>query len=163
MAFARICFWALLCAAVPQDIAAAHAIDPVRETASWGWTAFTVASLALSAWLYARGLHRLWARAKAGAGIRRWQAAAFAGGWMAAAAALLSPLDHWAEELFSAHMVQHEILMLVAAPLVVLGRPASAFLWAFPPGGRRRIGRFLASPWWLATRRPFAHSLGAWA
>jgi cytochrome c oxidase assembly factor CtaG len=40
--------------------------------------------------------------------------------------ALVSPLDGLGAALFSAHMVQHELLMIVAAPLLVLGRPLGA-------------------------------------
>ena len=43
--------------------------------------------------------------------------------------------------LFSVHMVQHELLMLVAAPLVVLGRPLVPLLWALPRGLRVRAAR----------------------
>jgi cytochrome c oxidase assembly factor CtaG/cytochrome c2 len=39
-------------------------------------------------------------------------------------------------------MVQHMLLMLVAPPLLVWGRPATAWLWAFPLPGRRAIGRY---------------------
>ena len=42
--------------------------------------------------------------------------------------------------LFSAHMAQHELLMAVAAPLLVLGRPVVAGVWALPPAWRRRLG-----------------------
>ena len=55
-----------------------------------------------------------------------WEAAAFAGGWLALAVALVSPLHPWGNVLFSVHMIQHELLMLVAAPLLVLGRPVVA-------------------------------------
>jgi putative membrane protein len=41
----------------------------------------------------------------------------------ALAAALLSPLDSMARELFAAHMAQHLILIAVAAPLIALARP----------------------------------------
>jgi cytochrome c oxidase assembly factor CtaG len=54
--------------------------------------------------------------------------------------ALVSPLHAWGSVLFSAHMTQHEVLMLVAAPLLVLGRPLVVFLWAFPVNWSRRIG-----------------------
>jgi cytochrome c oxidase assembly factor CtaG len=37
-------------------------------------------------------------------------------------------------------MTQHEVLMLVAAPLLVLGRPLVVFLWALPLKWSRRIG-----------------------
>ena len=49
--------------------------------------------LALSGALYAAGLARLWRRAGVGQGIRRWQAACFAAGWLALIVALLSPVD----------------------------------------------------------------------
>lgn len=159
---ARIFLSTILFLAAFADAAAAHTFGPASGAGSLAWAAFTAAALALAAIFYAQGLRRLWARAGAGAGIRRWQAAAFAGGWLSAAAALLSPLDQWGEELFSAHMVQHEILMLVSAPLIVLGRPAAVFLWAFSPNGRRRTGRFFSSSPWLAIWRPLTHPLGAW-
>ena len=44
-------------------------------------------------------------------------------GAVAVAAALFSPLEDAAHDLFSAHMAQHLILIFVAAPLLVLGSP----------------------------------------
>lgn len=67
--------------------------------------------------------------------------AAFAAGMAVLAGALLSPLDTLGGELFSAHMVQHLLLMLAAPPLLVVSRPALVFLWAFPPRARKTIGR----------------------
>ncbi len=46
--------------------------------------------------------------------------------------ALDSPLHELGEQLFWVHMTQHEILMLISAPLLVLGRPLIVFLWAIP-------------------------------
>src|SRR3954464_14477440 len=48
---------------------------------------------------------------------------AFWSGWLALGVALVSPVHALGAVLFSAHMIQHEVLMLVAAPLLVLGRP----------------------------------------
>jgi len=87
--------------------------------------------------LYARGVHALWRQAGAGAGISRTRVLAFAMGWLASVAALLSPIDPLGGQLFSAHMLQHEILMLIAAPLLVVGRPVGAFLWGLPQRWRR--------------------------
>src|SRR5207244_12004045 len=56
----------------------------------------------------------------------------FAGGWLALFVALVSPLHAWGAALFAAHMTQHEVLMLVAAPLLVLGRPVAPTLRALP-------------------------------
>ena len=51
------------------------------------------------------------------------KAISFLLGWFTLALALLSPLHDLSESLFSAHMLQHELLMVVAAPLLVAGRP----------------------------------------
>jgi cytochrome c oxidase assembly factor CtaG/cytochrome c2 len=66
---------------------------------------------------------------------------AFFGGMGTLVLALLSPIDHMGEQLFSIHMVQHLLLMIVAAPLMAWSRPALVFLWALPPLGRKRVGR----------------------
>jgi len=68
---------------------------------------------------------------------------AFAAGVAVLTVALLSPLDRWSAELFSMHMVQHELLMLGAAPLLVIGRPLPVWLWAFGAAGRGTIGRIV--------------------
>jgi len=70
-----------------------------------------------------------------------WRAAAFAAGWVTLAIALLSPLDAAAGRSFAAHMVQHEVLMLIAAPLLVLGRGLPTILWALSHDERLAIGR----------------------
>lgn len=93
--------------------------------------------IAVSGWMYASGLRRLWRSAGGGSGISRSQAAAFALGWLTLAVALLSPLDTLSAHLFSAHMVQHELLMIVAAPLLVLGHPLGPFVWSLPVGWRQ--------------------------
>jgi cytochrome c oxidase assembly factor CtaG len=77
--------------------------------------------------------------------------------------ALLSPLDQIAEQLFSAHMAQHELIMVIAAPLMVLARPMPTMLWAFPARWRRAIGRLIlgraARAAWRGTTEPFASFL----
>ena len=71
----------------------------------------------------------------------RRQIVAFTAGLLSLAVALISPLHALGEALFSAHMIQHEILMLISAPLLVLGRPLVPFLWALPISWRRGIGK----------------------
>jgi putative membrane protein len=99
---------------------------------AWSFDPLVVLGLILSALIYGRGVFNLWRANKTGSGIKLREAAAFAGGWLALLIALVSPLHPWGEVLFSAHMTQHEILMLVAAPLFVLSRPFVAALWALP-------------------------------
>jgi putative membrane protein len=153
----------------------AHGGAPHHLTAStvlrwWSWDPWVIALLALSAVLYAGGLARLWRRAGAGTGLRRWEAGCFAAGWLALFAALVSPLDALGGVLFSAHMAQHEVLMLIAAPLFVLGRPLAVSLWALPPAGRETAvaaaqARPVAALWRTATG-PFTafaiHAVAIW-
>ncbi|HEV3484594.1 MAG TPA: cytochrome c oxidase assembly protein [Vicinamibacterales bacterium] len=107
----------------------------------WTWEPVTVVLLVASSLVYARGVTVLWARAGRGQGITRWEAGAFALGLFTLALALLSPLAWLSDVLFSAHMTQHEILMLVSAPLFCFGRPVVAALWAMPRQWRERSGQ----------------------
>jgi putative membrane protein len=136
----------------------------------WSWDPLVLLGLAVSAWLYVRGVARLWRRAGAGKGIKRWEAVCFALGWLALFTALVSPLDALGEVLFSAHMAQHEVLILLAAPLLVLGRPLVAWLWALAPEWREPVtaavqARPVAAVWHAVTG-PFAafmiHAAALW-
>lgn len=128
--------------AVVPAVAWAHTGEPLAPHdlwTAWEWTPSILIPVLASGALYALGLSRLW-RYGAGRGIRRWEAACFGAGWVVLALALLSPLHPLGEALFSAHMVQHELLMVVAAPLLVLGRPLVPWLHAIPMSSRRAIG-----------------------
>jgi putative membrane protein len=78
------------------------------------------------------------------------------------ALALLSPLDTLAHRRFAAHMVQHMLLIAVAAPALLLADPLPALLWALPARVRVRAGRLLVrgAPvrrvWQTLTRLPVA-------
>jgi putative membrane protein len=122
---------------------AAHAL-PVE----WNLEPWLLALLALSALGYAVGLRRLWRNAGGRRGIQPWQAGSFWAGWLTLVAALVSPLDPLGDVLFSAHMGQHELLMVVAAPLLVLGRPLATWTWALAPAQRRSVGRLFATRGW---------------
>jgi cytochrome c oxidase assembly factor CtaG len=127
----------------------------------WEWEPGIAIPLVMIAGIYSRGLRSIAARG-GGRGIRRWEIASFAAGWATLAVALLSPLHEMSEQLFSAHMIQHELLMAVAAPLLVAGQPMLVMLWAFPLRTRQAIGRATkAAPIrrvWLIASRP----LDAW-
>jgi putative membrane protein len=105
----------------------------------WTWDPLVLAGLAASAAIYTRGALAIWHEAGVGRGVAPWRAAAFGAGIVIAALALISPIDRASDVLFSAHMVQHELLMLVAAPLVVLGRPFVPAVWALPVQIRARL------------------------
>ena len=106
--------------------------------------------LAAAVLLYALGVARVWGRAGIGRGIRLVEAVRFAIGMLAVAAALLSPIDTLAAQSFAMHMIEHELLMVLAAPLLVLARPLEAWVWALPG---RELRYAVAA---LARVRPFA-------
>jgi len=107
--------------------------------------------------LYAAGLRRV--RQHAPGAVATRDIACFAAGYATLAIALLPPLDEIAEQIFTAHMIQHELLMALAAPLLVLARPGPVLLWAFNPSGRQRIARALRvgalRRAWSVMTRPF--------
>jgi putative membrane protein len=115
-----------------------------------------VSSLAALAMVYAAGVIRLWGHAGYGRGIRPFDVLAFSVGWLALVVALSPPLDEWSDEWLMAHMIQHELLMVIAAPLIAISSPLVASVWAIPSGIRRRIvnavsGGPVARGWSLLT------------
>jgi putative membrane protein len=145
--------------------AAAHVPAETVDTVALPWTfePWVLALLSVSLVLYGVGLVRLWGQAGAGRGIRGAHAASFGAGWLAVAVALVSPLDGLGARLFSAHMVQHELLMAVAAPLLVIGRPLAVWTWALPPSARRLAGRWTRQPVLARAWDGLTDPLVAWA
>lgn len=129
---------------------------------AWSFEPLVVIGLVLTAGLFAVGLRRLWREAPRNRSARMWEGICFAGGWLALLVALVSPLHAWGRVLFSAHMTQHEVLMLVAAPLLVLGRPIVVFLWAFPVNWSRRLGNIGKVGWIQSTWHLLTIPLVAW-
>ena len=111
-----------------------------RTANDWTFDFWITGPLLASGLMYAIGVIRLWSRARLGHGVLLRQTAGFVTGWFALFVALVSPLHHAGAQLFTAHMIEHELIMAVAAPLLVLARPGAGFLWAFPRRIRRGIG-----------------------
>jgi cytochrome c oxidase assembly factor CtaG len=116
----------------------------------------TVLSLALLAMFYIAGARKL----RAGASCLH--ITAFAGGWVMLAVALAPPLHELAESRLWAHMVQHELLVLIAAPLLALGRLHLALLALFSRPSQRVAGRWIRR---LRVSMPIAwalHAIALW-
>jgi putative membrane protein len=111
--------------------------------------------LALSALLYALGARRR-------RGVRTFELYCFWTGWVVLALALLSPLHELGEKFFSAHMIQHELLILAAAPLLVLSRPLVPMLWGLPFGVRRNLGQWSRTRVMQKVWRGISSPGGAW-
>jgi cytochrome c oxidase assembly factor CtaG len=106
-----------------------------------GWDSGIALALLLAVGgLYAAGLGRLWRRAGLGRGVPWWRALCFACGLALVIAAYASPLHELGDRLFVAHMAEHELLLVVAAPLLALARPFGALAWGLPAGWRRPAG-----------------------
>lgn len=116
--------------------------------------------------LYWRGVRRMrtsrWRGAVGPVRVRRerWRTASFLAGLATIAFALGEPIDGLSDELFWVHMIQHVMLLVVAAPLIVLGAPWMALWRALPLGFRRPVAGALARDGWAAPLRRIAHIRG---
>jgi putative membrane protein len=134
-------------------------LEPHDLWSAWSCEPGILIPLAATALLYAIG-------ARARRGIKRWEIVSFFAGWLTLFVALISPLHPLGGALFSAHMAQHELLMVVAAPLLVMGRPMVPFLWGLPMAWRRALGALsktgpVERAWHAMTRPVFAWSFHA--
>lgn len=123
----------------------AHASPVPHIEPEWTLTPSILLPLALSLLLYVWGVVRLFQRAHHSRGLLRRRAILFAAGWLTLAVAAVSPLHEAGENSFTLHMIEHELLMLVAAPLLVLSGPLETMLWAWPAAARKLIGGWVHS------------------
>jgi putative membrane protein len=129
---------------------------------AWNFEPWVLICLALSAGMFAAGFWRLWPKAGTGRRALARKTFVYTGGWLFVAVALVSPLDRLSDVLFSAHMVQHEVLILLAAPLLVLSRPSGFALWALPRRWRKSSARFCSTGWVGRVWRRATAPLVAW-
>lgn len=130
---------------------------------SWSPPIVLASALVVAALIYLAGWFRL--RNTLPTAVPAWRLGAFLGGLFSLWIAVGSPLSMLDHDLLTFHMVQHILLMTVAAPLILLGAPALPFLHGLPQSllrggfGRLRrwppvhgLGRMLSHPalCWLA-------------
>ena len=118
--------------------------ETVTVLLSWSFEPQIVVGIVLAAALYAVGWARLRRRGRGHFHISMWRPVSFALGLLAVALALLSPLATFDELLLTVHMIQHLLLVIVAAPSIWLGAPLLPILWSLPLGWRKAIGRLFA-------------------
>lgn len=161
---------ALTCAGVVIAMpAVAHEGQVNGIAMPWTFDPWIVVPLSTSAVVYLLGAGHLAQRSE----LRRrgWEHTCYAAGWLALAAALVSPLHWLGEHLFTVHMIEHEIVMAVAAPLLVLARPLGPMLWALPKPRRLSLvrlsqGRLWRGAWEALTRPVTAttlHGVAIWS
>jgi putative membrane protein len=153
--------------ALAHDESAAAHLSRAQAERSWSFEPEVVIPLVAAIALFAIGA----ARRRGKPGFSWKQLASFAAGWLTLVIALVSPVHKLGSLLFSIHMTQHELLMVVAAPLLVLARPLIWFLWALPRSWRERAGaiskqRQVAALWAVMTLPLFVwllHGSTLWA
>ncbi|WP_136620829.1 MULTISPECIES: cytochrome c oxidase assembly protein [Mesorhizobium] len=164
---ALICILIFFMIATP---ATAHGDEAHGSGFPWTFDPWIVVPLAMLAILYGVGIMRLAWRARRPGGMLI-PALLYCGGMVTLAGALLSPLHWLGEHLFTFHMIEHEIVMAVSAPLIVLARPVGILLWGLPTAARQAVGSVMRSalirgPWdWCtgATSSTILHGVAIWA
>ncbi len=147
----------------------AHGVAMQDDRAAWTFDPWIVTPLIVLATLYAIG--SLVVRMRSSRKPRRWQHVAFWSGWLTLAGSLTSPLHWLGEHLFTFHMIEHEILMAVSAPLLVVANPVGCLLWGLPRRPRLIVGHVMRGPavtasWrWLSDggHATVLHGLAIWA
>jgi cytochrome c oxidase assembly factor CtaG len=112
-------------------------VAPSSVLLSWRFQPLVILGLDATAAAYVWGFAIISSRP--GRPFPRWRATCFLSGIGVAAIALLSPVDVYADRLLSVHMVQHILLTMVAAPLMVLGAPVMLALRASTRSVRARV------------------------
>ena len=137
--------------------------EPHDVWSEWRPSIPVLVTLALVSFAFWRGARAVWRRAGRGSGVSRGQSIAFAAAIISMLAALVSPIDLISGALFSVHMIQHLIIVLVAGPLLAYARPEVAMLWSLPSGARRGVARWWIQRRWLrAAWRGISSPAAAW-
>jgi putative copper resistance protein D len=131
----------LLALVLLPAVAVAHGLAPSAPTAATlveGWTfdmaVWVPVILAASAYWMARVVVD---RRHPSNPVPRWRLWSWLAGLAAIVVALASPIEAYDTTLFSVHMVQHLLLTMVAAPLLVLAAPITLLLRVSSPSVRR--------------------------
>ncbi|MBK8051647.1 MAG: cytochrome c oxidase assembly protein [Anaerolineales bacterium] len=115
----------------------------------WEWRPGVTLTLTALAVLYGLGWWRVRKASKHQKLASGWRLAAYFGGLVMLALALISPIDALGGQLLLMHMVQHKLLIMFAAPLLWLGNPFPIVLWALPARARHDIAGLLARDTWF--------------
>jgi putative membrane protein len=126
-------------------------------TVPWSWEPAIVLPLAALLVVYTLGALR-----RGSVGLLGWRHTSFLTGLATLFLALTSPIHDLGEQLFSAHMLQHEILILVSAPLISASHPGATLLWALAPRHRSEIGGWMHRIESSGPAQFFTAPLNAW-
>jgi cytochrome c oxidase assembly factor CtaG len=140
----KLCLCALVIG-MPARLCA-HGMGVGQAVPGWTFDPWITVPLLLAFGLFVVGWRRLLARSSRGANRLVTRARLFGAGWLILSLALMSPLHQAGERSFAAHMFEHELIMLAAAPLLVLSEPLAIMLWALPATSRASLGALTNRP-----------------
>jgi cytochrome c oxidase assembly factor CtaG len=137
--------------------------SPITVLTAWSFEPTVILSVALAAWIYIEGLRELARRGRLRRSVAPWQIASFGLGLLCILLGLISPIDTLSNQLLTAHMVQHLLLLMIAPPLLLLGKPIPVLLVGAPHGLVRSIARAHAkTPWFHDLTHLLTRAYVAW-
>lgn len=107
---------------------------------AWEWRIETTVLLLTMGTLYTVGWRRLRSRSNNPKLATKRKLVAYLSGLATLAIAFMSPVDPLGGQLLFMHMVQHKLVIMIAAPLLWLANPFPFSMWGLPIGLRKRIG-----------------------
>lgn len=128
----------------------------IRLLTSWEMRPFLLAFFLLLAFLYTAGWFRLRRRGRQRLATV-WRLAFYWVGILLLIVSLMSPLDVLSGDLFFMHMIQHLVMTMLSAPLLMLANPMPFSLWGLPDRGRIIAGRVLSQ--YLHREAPFRRQM----
>ena len=122
--------------------AAAHGGHSHGTGLGWTLDPLLTVPLGLALIVYVLGWRRLAARASQAP--KGWPL--FVSGWLVLTLALVSPLHEAGERSFTMHMIEHELIMLVATWLLAASHSGGVLAWGLPRPLRSALGGSWKSP-----------------
>lgn len=122
--------------------------DHVAEP-GWTFDPLVTAPLGMALLIFLVGQSRLAARSK----VDRTRSWLFAGGWLVLTLSLISPLHEGGERSFTLHMIEHELIMLVATFFLAASHAGGVLAWGLPQSVRQALGGRWKAPLAVAWKR----------
>lgn len=118
---------------------------------SWDLRFEVILIILFAGFIFVRGWWLLRKRTLHRAGKNRWQAGAswrpvaYLGGLILLGIALMSPIDVLGSHLFTMHMIQHVLLVMIVPPLMLLANPMPYSMWGLPAAARKKVGSWFSA------------------
>jgi putative membrane protein len=124
---------------LPTQLLLAH---EAHSSSAWNWDPLIIVSLLLLTMAYIKGfknIHQKRKRTQVSSALGKKELVFFALSVLFLIIALMSPVDRWSDELQAWHMIQHMLIMMIAAPFFILAAPLFVFLWSLPLKLRQKV------------------------